>query len=601
MKHILAFIILASSAHAGSKADPDEWILWRAAPIAFPDSVTPQVPELMQGEPLIDFTNNGSDLTIVMPDGLGGDYDSKALDWAKRFVIDKVKQVRVTTSSKVSDDDLKHHVLCLGTMQNNAFATKLAGSGFLDGITPGGYRIKTADHPTDKSKRVILALGADMKGAYSAGAVLCHAIHPNKEGVNDLKNWPAKVPPGCYWIPFEAKAAPPVNGWDRIVTRHPPPPKPRVPFAVRVWGSPMPDLPSYQRMVRALKPTGMNTIVVQSGGLVDLPDAAQRFVSLLDIAWQEGIHTCLYVGNEEEAHKSAPLTENHKTVILATKDHPGLLAFHLYNQLGTKDSPEQYKDLEQQVRWINSLGKPTEVEVVIGHNAIDAPPDKVQLMRDLKSWGITTIGTDYAPIGGWSNKPDLMRWETKMLAWRPFENKTEVLIQAHVPFVGATVPSKEQVRNQFWWALAGGVHGYFVEVSYNVTHMSMRGLLGWDFKPLADGRYEAVTEIAADSQKMAEFITETEIVKPGDVGLAFAEPSKRLHLRARKKADGTIFALIINEDLQNPAGAKLTLKSAAIYRVSDVLTAKDRGKMDSTRAIAVQARPGGAVVLKLTP
>ncbi|MBK8040444.1 MAG: hypothetical protein IPK22_25420 [Verrucomicrobiaceae bacterium] len=598
MKRLLALVLLASPAFAGSKADPADWILWRAAPIAFPDSISPQVPEMMQGEPLIDFTPTGTDLTIVMPDGLGDDYDSKALDWAKRYVIDKVKGARVVESSKVTDEDLKHHLLCLGTLQNNAFAAKIAGSGFLDGITPGGYRIKTADHPLDKTKRVILALGADLKGAYSAGAVLCHAIHPNKPGVNDLQNWPVKVPPGCYWIPFEARAAPPVAGHEKTAFPNPPPPKPRVPFAVRVWGSPMPDLPSYQRMVRALKPTGMNTIVVQSGGLVDLPDAAQRFVSLLDIAWQEGIYTCLYVGNEEEAHKSAPLTDHHKAVILATKDHPGLLAFHLYNQLGTKDSPEQYQDLEQQVRWIDSLGKPTSVEVVIGHNAIDAPPDKVKLMRDLKAWGIDVIGTDYAPIGGWSNKPDLMRWETKMLAWRPHEAKTEVLIQAHVPFVGATVPSKEQVRNQFWWALSGGVHGYFVEVAYNVTHMSMRGLLSWDFKPLPDGRFEAVTEIAADSQKMAELITETEIVKPEDIGLALTAPSKRLHLRARKKLDGTLFALLINEDLQNPASARITLKTG-IYQVTDVLTAKDRGKMEPTRTISVQAQPGGAVVLKL--
>ncbi len=604
MRFAAGCMVMVACALAGSKDDPSQWILWRAAPIAFPDSITPAVPELMQGEPLIDFTLDGSDLTIVMPDGLGDDYDSKALDWAKRYVIDKVKKARVTTSSKVSDDDLKHHLLCLGTMQNNTFAATLAGNGFLDGITPGGYRIRTTDHPTNKTKRVILALGADMKGAYSAGAVLCHAIHPNKEGVNELKNWPVKVPPGCYWIPFEAMAAPPVNGWDRIVTRHPEPPKPRVPFAVRVWGSPMPDLASYQRLVRALKPTGMNTIVVQSGGLVDLPDAAERFVSLLDIAWQEGIYTCLYVGNEEEAHKSAPLSANHKAVILATKDHPGLLAFHLYNQLGTKDSPEQYKDLEQQVRWISSLGKPTEVEVVIGHNAIEAPPDKVKLMRDLKSWGITTIGTDYAPIGGWSNKPDLMRWETKMLAWRPHEGKTEVLLQAHVPFLDATVPSKEQVRNQFWWALAGGVHGYFVEVSYNVTHMSMRGLLSWDFKPLPDGRFDAVAEIAADSQRMAEFIEDGRILSDEEAaatGIRLTEESKRLHLRVRSRGDGGLFALIINEDIARPASSRLTVADANRFDVVDVLSSKARGQLSSDRKMAFSVVPGGAACFRLTP
>lgn len=140
------FLLFAFSAFAGSKADPSTWILWRAAPIAFPDSITPQVPELMQGEALIDFGKNGTDLTIVMPDGLGDDYDSNALDWTKRYVIDKVKQARVTTSSKVSDEDLQHHLLCLGTLPNNAFAAKIAGSGFLDGISPFCIFL-AAEHP----------------------------------------------------------------------------------------------------------------------------------------------------------------------------------------------------------------------------------------------------------------------------------------------------------------------------------------------------------------------------------------------------------------------------------------------------------------------
>jgi hypothetical protein len=90
MRPLFVMLFLSVEALAGSKADPSSWILWRAAPIAFPDSITPQVPELMRGEPLIDFGKDGSDLTVVMPDGLGQDYDSKALDWAKRFVIDKV-------------------------------------------------------------------------------------------------------------------------------------------------------------------------------------------------------------------------------------------------------------------------------------------------------------------------------------------------------------------------------------------------------------------------------------------------------------------------------------------------------------------------------
>jgi hypothetical protein len=605
-KLLLSLFAGAVAAFAGSKSDPATWILWRAAPVSFPDSITPRVPELLQGAPPVDFKDDGSDLTIVMPDALGDDFDGKALDWACRFIVDKVKRARVVPAAGVTGADLEHHLLVLGTLENNAFARRVLGesaAAFMNGIRPGGYRIKVLDHPNSKTRRAILALGSDMRGAYSAGAVLCHSIHPNKEGVNELKNWPVPLPAGCYWLPFEAVASPPereyeITGPPRLV-----PPKPLVPFAVRVWGSPMPTLASYQRLVRALKATGMNTIVVQSGGWVDLPDAAEVFVKALDIAWQEGLYTCLYVGNEETAHKSAPLTASHRAVILAVKNHPGLLAFHLYNQLGTQDSPEQYRDLEGQVRWIKSVSdKPLSVEVVWGHNSVPIPADKQKLMRDLKSWGVDVIGTDYAPIGGWTEKPFLPRWEQKILELRPIEDKTEVLLQAHVPFLGATVPSPEQVRNQFWWALAGGAHGYFVEVSYLFTHFSMRGLLSWDLQPLEDGRFAAVREIAVASQKLAEFIREARIATPGEAaatGVQLAAPDGRLHLRLRILPNGDCYALLINEDLARPASARLTVTGGFRYRVGDILDAKDRGVLDAGRRMAVTAPPGGAVCLKL--
>jgi hypothetical protein len=191
-----------------------------------------------------------------------------------------------------------------------------------------------------------------------------------------------------------------------------------------------------------------------------------------------------------------------------------------------------------------------------------------------------------------------------MLALRPFEDKPEVLIQAHVPFLDATVPSKEQVRNQFWWALAGGVHGYFVEVSYLFTHLNMRGLLSWDFKPLPDGRFDAVREIAGDSQKMAEFIREAKMLTTEEanaLGIRFGEESKHLHLRLRTGSGGTVFALIINEDLTKPASARLVVGEGKSYQVTDVLDGKARGVFDMSRKMAVTAPAGGAVCLKLTP
>jgi hypothetical protein len=608
MRLLLCFFTALSLGVAGTRTDPSTWILWRAAPIDFPDTFAPLVPELMQGEPPIDFRKDGSDLTVVMPDGLADDYEGRALEFVRRFVVDKVRKATVATASRLTDEHLRNHLLVLGTLQNNPFARRVLGSAaanYLAGLRPRGYRIGTFAHPATPEKRAILALGVDSKGAYSAGAVLCHAIHPNRSGVSQLKNWPIRLPEGCYWLPFEATANPPAAEFEVTGPPRPAPPPPLVPVAARVWGSPMPSLPSYQRLVRSLKPTGLNTIVVQSGGLVDLPDAAERFVKLLDIAWQEGIYTCLYVGNEEEAHRAAPLSPNHRAVILATKDHPGLLAFHLYNQLGTKHTPEEYRDLEQQVRWINSLtAKPTSVEIVWGHNSVPIPPDKQRLMRDVRSWGLDVIGTDYAPIGGWSNEPYLPRWEKKILEILPFEPRPEVLLQAHVPFVGATIPSREQVVNQFWWALAGGTHGFFIEAAYLHTHFTMRGLVTWNFQPQPDGRFEAVREIAAAAPKMARFIREARILAAAETaatGLALADAPPTLHLRIRTLPDGTRYVLVINEDLGRPAAARLTSKARATFRVADVLAETDAGRLDASRPLTLTVPAARAVCYQLEP
>ena len=172
---------------------------------------------------------------------------------------------------------------------------------FTEGLRPGGYHIEAVAHPLSPGKPPYLALGSDLKGAYAAGEVLCHAIHPNHEGVNTLRNWPAKIPAGCYWLPFEAKASPPEQEYEITAPPHPTPPKPLVPFGLRV-GKPHAHA-GFVPAAGAGEGGQQNTIVVQSGGWVDLPDAASRFVKALDITWQEGLYTCLYVGNEEAGHK----------------------------------------------------------------------------------------------------------------------------------------------------------------------------------------------------------------------------------------------------------------------------------------------------------
>src|SRR5262249_26625887 len=141
----------------------------------------------------------------------------------------------------------------------------------------------------------VLALGSDPVGAWRAAAVMAYSIHPDKARLGPLRRWPVDIPDGTNWIPFEAKTTVDPDAYEVRPLPDPPPRKPRVPVSVRIWGSPMPTLGSYQRVIRALAPTGIDTVVVQSGGWVDLPDAAETFVKALDIAWQEGLYTVLYV------------------------------------------------------------------------------------------------------------------------------------------------------------------------------------------------------------------------------------------------------------------------------------------------------------------
>ena len=84
-------------------------------------------------------------------------------------------------------------------------------------------------------------------------------------------------------------------------------------------------------------------------------------------------------------------------------------------------------------------------------------------------------------------------------------------------------------------------------------------------------------------------------------GLRFAEESKRLHLRVRRKDDGTLFALVINSDLDRPAGARFRVAPGTSYRVTDVLAARTRGDIDAERAMAFSVPAGGAKCFKLEP
>jgi hypothetical protein len=568
----------------------------------------PVVPEL-SSQPPIDFGRFGEDLRIVVPEVDGpADRDQKALRRMAELIVDKARRAKIVATEKLTAEDHTKTLLVLGTPESNSVAQELLKNSpeSMAEVRPGGYAIQPIANPWAAGKQCIVALGQDGVGAWGAAEILAFSIHPEKEQLGALRNWPVQLPEGTYWLPFEAKYTLDPWSYEKKPLPSPIPPKPAIPFGVRIWGSPMPTLESYQRVIRSLAQTGMNTVVVQSGGWVDLPDAPKVFTKALDIAWQEGLYTILYVGNEEVAHLPAPLSPAHQAVVLATRDHPGLLGWHLYNQLAAKLTPDQRDLVRAQLAWLRSVSdKPIGNEVVWGHNAVEIPGDKQTLIRDLKSWGNDIIATDYAPIGGWTKVPELSRWEARLRELAKLDVRSEAVLQGHVPFLEPTVPRREELRNQFWWCVAGGAQGFYVETAYLFTHFSVRGLLDWTGKPLPDGRYDEVCELAATTRKLehtllaARRLDDTAAAKT-HVGLVDSRQPAALRLFAAP--DGVLYALVINHRLDREAAVRMTiLADDLVFRATDVLADDNRGRLDQHRQMLIKIPPGGAAVYELSP
>lgn len=590
------------------RADPARWVLWRCGMLPFPTQMFPTVPETLAAGPIIDFGRGGEDLLIVLPNGLGSDYASRALSGFARLICEKTPKAALVSAAEISDTQRQQQLLLLGTPQQNPLVQEVLGERageYLAGIPPGGYRVGTQPSPFRSGRRVILALGADADGAWPAAGILAYAIHPKAERLGGpVERFPVALPEGTWWAPFEARCTAPGDAVALPPEPADAPHPPRVPFGVRLWGSPMPTLESYQRLMRALKPLGINTIVVQPGGWPDLADAPQRFRTALDIAWREGVFTVFYAGNEMTAHLPAPLTASHQAIVTACDAHPGLLGWHIYNQLAAALTPAQRALAMDQTRWLRGLThKPVGHEIVWGHNSVEIPPDKIQLIEDLKSAGMSEIASDYAPIGGWTKIPDLSRWEGRFLELRRFGLPADAVLQAHVPFLDPKIPSDLELRNQFWWALAGGARGFYFETACLYTHLSMRGLLSWDLHPLPDGRCAELPRLAETARRLETVIADSEPIREANTAIpSFAiEPATApIALRLRRAKGGALYLLLINRSLDT--AADVMVKFAAPHSecsAVELYPGQSEQSVSSTRPITAGVPVGGGACFQI--
>lgn len=554
-------------AGATDRAAPASWGLWRCGPMPFPQTMSPLVPELAP-DAIVPFARRGADVSIVVPAAAADSRDAAALAAMVRMIRDKLPRAEVVTPEAALAAGRDAQYIVLGALADNAFARRVLGEGaeaFLADIAAGGYRLAVKPAPFGRGRQAILALGADAHGAWPAAGILAYAIHPDNAKLTALHPWPVPMPAGAYWAPFEATYSPPAPDATARPDPSPAPAPPAVPFGVRIWGSPIPTLDSFARLVDALHALGVNAIVIQIGGWADVDDAPEVCRRAVDLAWRRGIFTILYVGNDMKAHRPAPLNDRLRAIVMAVKDHPGLLEWRLYNQLASDLSSTERRMVQDQLQWLSKISpKPIGVEVVWGHDQVKIPAAKQALIADLKRWGMTIVADDDAPVGGWSRQHDTSIWEPRLRELAAYGLPMAAVIQTHVPFIDPAIPSPAQVRSQFWWALAGGAREFFFETANLFTGNSMRGLLTWNLQPQPDGRYAAVKQLAADIAALAP-VVQAERVSEADTAAFLRDWQLRgqhVAARLRRGTDGAWYLLLINRSVDEPAEVALGLRTA---------------------------------------
>jgi hypothetical protein len=288
------------------------------------------------------------------------------------------------------------------------------------------------------------------------------------------------------------------------------------------------------------------------------------------------------------------------------KDHPGLLEWHLYNQLAADMPAADYQMVRDQVEWLRSVsGKRVGVEVVWGHGLTEIPESKARLIRDLKSWGVEVVAHDYAPIGGWTKKPILGNWEPRLRALRPFGVTAEAVLQSHVPFLDPTLPTREELRNQFWWCVAAGAEGYFVECAYLFNHFSLRGLLSWTLEPLPDGRCAELPQLAGILRRIEPMLVHSRPSTADEIaqtGIRIATPQANAELRMRSAGDGGIYLLLVNKSLDAATTLELILDRNNVSYEADELVGGNRSQhFSSNQRVRASLPAGGGACYRLVP
>ena len=510
-------------------------------PLPFPNEMNPEIPE--EYPAALDLGHFGRGTLIVIPDEIPDDIDGQLFSRCVDRVRNKIGNATVIRESELLTTAYKdRHILVFG-LNNSTVATEMwqENTPFLNGIKPYGYRIKMVDrHPFREDGKVVLALGRDWKGAASAAMVMFLSIRQQVSDMENIIGWPVTFPVSTtIWLPFEARYTLDANA---VVLPSPlpaMPPVPKIPYGVRVWGMPMQSLESWQRLLRTAKKMNCNSVIVQSGGWVDLENPGEYYKTAMDIAQAEGIYVTMYVGNEKEgAHQPEEWNENYPEIINAIKNHPALLHLALYNQLTALANMNAggSEIVKKQAKYIlDNTNKSIDMEVCGDHNNHPFAAAKIELMRFLKEQcGVEIISTDVAPIGGWTTTGDFTIWETRVRTIQELGLIPMSVLQAHIPNTGPEIPTEADLHLQFWLNVAAGSQGFYYEAANVPNHYSIRGLMTWMLNPVKDGRAEAVRETLGYLNALEPvLLNTTRVDDPGKVAGLKLEGGSNVLMRMR--------------------------------------------------------------------
>jgi hypothetical protein len=539
------------------------WTYWISGPIDLPDEMWPLTPETSLNHP-VDLSRA---TTIVLPDLDSNDKDSVALWQATSWILNKIPHAQMITPGEFSTEHENTNLILLGTLEGNPviaqilWAASIDSNELMEDIVGDGYRITYFEDVVSSPYDVILMLANSRAAAWQTAILLFGSI----DNAGDC--W--QVFDAVYYGRPEA-----VEHTARIKSSQKYNAEEILPIGVDMWNYPTLSLSSLKRVLKVLRACQMNTVRISASAFQHVEDPAGCVEKILDIGYSENLKMVINVGNEQLDHKPHDLTDEHWKTICGIKDHPALLSWLLYDELGSGDS---YKAIADQLAWLQKIDANHPIDTIIASSFISVSETKKEEMRFLRDRGVDIVTMDYYPWGNWVADSNIARWEEKMAAGYEQGIIPWAIIQGHTTVSEAIMPTPEMMRNQTWWCIAGRARGFFYANPCLYNNATNRGFLSLDGRPHEDGRFDEICRLIPMIKKLKHMLIKAEVVSAGDLSLNFEAltgfSESGGHARFMRETEREQdYIILINKDLSSSVMVEFSIdESSRTQYLADVV------------------------------